>query len=153
MQVPSTSLKVKKVTRIPERQDARRDNTKPRPLRVEFEDQESKVKALKGAREIANHDQWKFDAPHGLGGVYVQADRTRAERARDFELRQEKRVRTQNGEADLVIRDNRVVTRAEADAMQQQRGQRGARPWAVAGRQNAHPRRVGGHAGAADAAR
>ena len=93
----STTLKIKEVCRLPSRLEARRPDAngqfRPRPLRVIFEDADCKVKVLKKASELAKVEHWNNASTHK--GVFVQPDRTKAERERDYKLRQEKKTRTE----------------------------------------------------------
>ena len=45
--------------------------------------------------------------------MYLDHDKTKMERIKDYELRQEKRRRTQQGETDLVIRNGKLVNLQE----------------------------------------
>ena len=50
-------------------------------------------------------------------GVYIQPDKTKAERDLEFKLRAERRTRARAGETNLVIRNGKLVSR---DVAQQQ---------------------------------
>ena len=117
--VPSTSLKIGSISRLPERIESRRPNAagvrKPRPVRITFVDSESRRKVLSKASGLARVEHWNDLSAHK--GVYIQPDKTKAERDLDFKLRAERRVRAQAGETNLVIRNGKLVTR---DAAQQE---------------------------------
>jgi hypothetical protein len=61
----------------------------------------SKRKVLENARRLGESD-WKNQ-------VFIELDKTRQERKRDYELRLERRTRMQNGETNLVIRNGEIV--------------------------------------------
>ena len=113
--VPFTSLKIKEVGRLPARLESRKPNAdgvfKPRPLRITFEEQEGKMKVLKHAAKLATIDHWNNRSTHK--GVFIQPDKTKAERDLDYKLRIERRTRMEAGETNLVIRNGKLETRQQ----------------------------------------
>ena len=81
---------------------------------------ESKHKVLENAWHLGGHDNWKNQ-------VYIEMDKTKYERERDFELRKERRRRIKDGEDNLVIRNGKIVKLAPLGAGT--RGGRGGRPF------------------------
>lgn len=116
---PSTSLKIESMKRLPERIEARRGD-RPRPILIKFRDMESKRKVLDNAWHLGGHDNWKNQ-------VYIEMDKTRYERERDFQLRETRRKRLSDGEENLVIRSGKIVKLAPLGAGT--RGGRGGRPF------------------------
>ena len=122
--VARTSLKIVEVGRLPARPAAARAGAnaagdgapaKPRPLKIVFEDTDSKWAMLRAAKALRDVEHWGGNAgEHGRGGVFIQQDLTYAERQREFQLRAEKRRRTAAGETDLVIRNGKIVVRGAA---------------------------------------
>lgn len=104
IKVASTSLKIKTIKRLPERIESRRDDKKdkPRPILIEFENSESKWKVLENAKNLQWLPQWK-------NNVWIDRDRTRAEQAREYELRVERRRREDAGEKGLIIKNGQIV--------------------------------------------
>jgi len=68
-----------------------------------------KVKVLRVAKSLRSNDQWKQ--------VYINADETKREREKQYQLRKELRDRRENGETNLVIHRGQVV---EADGKKMQ---------------------------------
>jgi hypothetical protein len=100
-------VSIDSVTRLPDRQAARRGDMqdKPRILQVKFRNSNDKWKVLtKPAIDILRKDK-NWDK------VYISPDRTVKERAADFALREERRRRERDGETNLVIRNGKVVQR------------------------------------------
>ena len=68
-----------------------------------------KVKVLRVAKSLRSKDQWKQ--------VYINADETKREREKQYQLRKELRDRRGNGEINLVIHRGQIV---EADGKKMQ---------------------------------
>ena len=81
------------------------EDGRPRGLRLRVSNIETKKEILRYARNLNDRDTPQADR------IYINADQTPAEREHYKRLREEMKVRTQNGEKDLIIRDKQIVKR------------------------------------------
>ena len=80
----------------------RRNDSKARPLLVCFEDAVVRGKILSQSGRLRKHEQFK--------NTYISPDRTKLEREKHQKLVTELKRRRSNGEQNLVIRNNTIVT-------------------------------------------
>lgn len=74
---------------------------KSRPFRFTVKDFESKHKILDCAKRLKNHETYSR--------VYLTPDLTKNQREQAFNLREEKRRRTREGEQNLIIRRGKII--------------------------------------------
>ena len=91
---------MREVIRIPSRRDGQR-NAKPRNILVKLEDGKMQKKLLGAAKKLKNKENWS--------SIYLSPDLTKMQREKAYQLRVERRRRTEEGEVNLVIRNGAVV--------------------------------------------
>ena len=89
--------------------DAKTDG-KPRPVKVELENEAEKYKILKKASNIRSTNVEEFKK------IVISGDMTLKQRELDKNLREELKERRMNGERNLKIRNGKVVEIAEVQA-------------------------------------
>ena len=110
------NAKVNQVIRLGRRSQPTSTNeqTKPRPIKLVLGTEEQKVAVLKAAKNLrwAKEGAWEK--------IFVHQDLTLKEREERKTLLQEKRVREQNGETDLILVGNKIVKRYGSRMKQEQ---------------------------------
>ena len=95
------NIEIKEMVRIPERVEGHQGD-KPRKVLVKFANPKMQRTVLENSKKIRN-------IGNGWENTYISPDLTKSQREKAYQLRLEKRRRTDNGETNLVIRNGAVV--------------------------------------------
>jgi hypothetical protein len=110
------NVEIKEICRIPARREGQRngqEEEKPRKLLVKMGTPKMQKSVLEKAKNLKNIEGWSTS--------YISPDLTKLQRDKAYQLRVEKRRRTQAGETNLVIRNGAVVVK-EARPFRQREG-------------------------------
>ena len=94
--------------------ERRREGNPPRYLLVKMKDISKKRTLLEKAGKIFRKRSQDGQMNHPFRNVYISHDLREDKRARQYDLRQEKRRRTEAGEQNLIIRGGEIVVRPVA---------------------------------------
>ena len=100
------NVEIKEICRIPARREGQRsgqEEEKPRKLLVKLGTPKMQKAVLEKAKNLKNIEGWSTS--------YISPDLTKQQRDKAYQLRVEKRRRTQAGETNLIIRNGEVVVR------------------------------------------
>ena len=100
------NVEIKEICRIPARREGQRSGQeveKPRKLLVKLGTPKMQKAVLEKAKNLKNIEGWSTS--------YISPDLTKQQRDKAYQLRVEKRRRTQAGETNLIIRNGEVVVR------------------------------------------
>ena len=100
--IEATEVEIKECIRIPARREGQTDDT-PKKLLVKLTSPKMQKKVLEKAKNMKKIEGW--------GSTYISPDLTKAQREKAYQLRVEKRRRTQAGESNLIIRNGAVVAK------------------------------------------
>ena len=97
----SGNVEVTQAMRIPKRRDP--EKTTPRLVLVTVGNVNMKKAIIENSRNVKKIEGWSSS--------YITPDLTKNQRDKEFELRREKRRRTEAGETDLIIRNGEIIKR------------------------------------------
>jgi len=111
-----SDVKVSQVIRLGRRSQPMSisEQSKPRPIKLVLGTEEQKVAVLKAAKNL----RWVKEG--AWEKIFVHQDLTLKEREERKTLLQEKKVREQNGETDLILVGNKIVKRYGSRTKQEQ---------------------------------
>ena len=107
------NVEVEECSRIPTR---RREDGPPRYMLVKLKCPTAKRMILeKSGKTFRKRDLQTGVFTHAYKNVYINNDLTKEERLKQYELRMEKRRRTEAGEKDLIIRNGEIIQRPQTN--------------------------------------
>ena len=100
--IEANEVEIEECIRIPARREGLPDDS-PRKLLVKLTNPKMQKKVLEKAKNMKKIAGWNT--------TYISPDLTKAQREKAYQLRVEKRRRTQAGETNLVIRNGAVIVK------------------------------------------